>query len=182
MNLAALRKRIDRVDAELVRLLNERTRIAADIGRVKHVNGDAVYAPARERDVLAKVAARNRGPLPSAAIEAIYREIMSAALAMEGRLVVGVVKADAGAMLAAREHFGGSVTRRGYPSAPALIRAVKERRVSLAVVSSQELRRARTGATAAWFKAGLLLVCARVRRTGGYGVVAAAPISRGSRA
>jgi len=174
MNLAQLRRKIDRLDAELVRLLNERTRIALEIGRVKHANGHAVYAPAREREVLARVIARSRGPLVPASLEAVYREIMSAALAMEGRLVVGVVKTDGGAMLAAREHFGGSVGRRRYASAVALLRAVMAGRLPLALVSATDLRRARNGAAGPWFGSGRLRVCARVRRAGSYCVVEAA--------
>jgi chorismate mutase/prephenate dehydratase len=174
MNLAQLRRKIDRLDAELVRLLNERTRIALEIGRVKHANGHAVYAPAREREVLARVTARSRGPLAPAALEAVYREIMSAALAMEGRLVVGVVKGDGGAMLAAREHFGGSVGRRRYASVAALLRAVQAGRLPLALISGADLRRARAGLAGAWFAAGRLAVCARVRRAGNYCVVEAA--------
>ena len=52
MNLDELRKRIDAMDADLVRLLNERTEIALEIGKLKRSRGEEVYVPAREKEVL----------------------------------------------------------------------------------------------------------------------------------
>ena len=81
--LAGPRKRIDEIDAEVVRLINERAEMAAEIGRVKRASGDATYAPARERAVLDKVVKANSGPLPDATILAIYRELMSGSFVLE---------------------------------------------------------------------------------------------------
>ncbi|MFH0910416.1 MAG: prephenate dehydratase [Planctomycetota bacterium] len=84
MNLKELRAEIDRCDAEIVRLINARARVAQEIGRLKAENGEAVYAPHREQEVYRKVTALNQGPFPEAGIHAIYREIMSGTLALEG--------------------------------------------------------------------------------------------------
>ncbi len=164
MNLPSLRKSIDRLDAQLVRLLNERTRIAREIGRVKHANGDAVYAPEREQDVLARVVAHSGGPLQPAALQSIYREIMSAALAMECQLVVGVAQDSRGeTAVAARGHFGGSVTYRHFASAAALLQAARTGRVDLAFLPGDEVMRAVAGPLARAFAAGQLAVCASVK-------------------
>ncbi|MGA0333306.1 MAG: chorismate mutase, partial [Kiritimatiellia bacterium] len=77
------RQRIDSLDKEIVRLLNERIRCAMEIGRLKQEANAPVYVPAREMQVFEKVMALNEGPMSSAHVRAIYREIMSAAISME---------------------------------------------------------------------------------------------------
>ena len=78
-----LRRKIDALDAEIVRLVNQRAECARGIGELKRASGAGAFAPARERAVYEQVLALNRGPLPAEAIKAIYREIMSAMLALE---------------------------------------------------------------------------------------------------
>ena len=82
-SLLQLRSRIDELDAQIVELINERAKHAIQIGAIKARGGLKAYNPSREIQVYRKVAARNRGPLPSAAFNAIYREIMSATIALE---------------------------------------------------------------------------------------------------
>lgn len=62
--LATLRGEIDRLDKELVTILNRRASIATQIGQVKHINGLEVWSAAREDEVLAKVLGASQGPLP----------------------------------------------------------------------------------------------------------------------
>ncbi len=110
MNLNDCRTRIDAIDADLVRLLNERTRMALEIGRIKAREGGEIYVPAREKEVLDRVCELNAGPLPRESMRAIYREIMSAALALERNLKVAYLGPPATfSHQAARSRFGGSV-------------------------------------------------------------------------
>lgn len=110
MNLDTLRGKIDAIDSKLVRLLNERTRHALEIGNLKKKNGKGIYVPAREKAVLARVTAINKGPLPDKALRAIYREIMSAALSLEKNLKVAYMGPPSTfSHQAARSRFGGSV-------------------------------------------------------------------------
>ena len=81
--LEELRGRIDGLDGEIVRLINERARCAARIGELKRAQGAAVFVPAREKAVYDRVLGLNKGPLPGPALKAIYREIMSGLLALE---------------------------------------------------------------------------------------------------
>lgn len=74
--LSVLRAEIDRIDNELVRLLNERARVVVEVGARKKAEGGPIYAPIRERAVLQKVLALNSGPLLNASLESIWREIM----------------------------------------------------------------------------------------------------------
>ena len=88
MHVAELRKKIDALDRRLVDLLNTRARVAVQIGQLKQARKSNVYVPAREKAVVAHVRRKNQGPLSNEALSAIYREIMSASLALERRLPV----------------------------------------------------------------------------------------------
>lgn len=110
MSLEAIRSKIDVIDTKLVKLLNARTRLALDIGKLKQKNGKGIYAPAREKAVLARVAMMNKGPLTSKSLRAIYREVMSAALSLEKNLKVAYMGPPSTfSHQAARSRFGGSV-------------------------------------------------------------------------
>lgn len=110
MSLDTIRKKIDSVDAKLVTLLNERTRYALEIGKLKKKDGKSVYVPAREKQVLSRVCKLNNGPLGDKSVRAIYREIMSAALALEKNLKVAYMGPPSTfSHQAARSRFGGSV-------------------------------------------------------------------------
>jgi chorismate mutase len=85
-----LRHDIDRVDEVLVRLLNERARVACEIGRIKKELGIEVYQPEREKLVLAHVRGiAAEGPLGADAIARLFERIIDEARRLERRLVHG---------------------------------------------------------------------------------------------
>src|SRR5438552_11737474 len=89
-SVQSYRKEIDKIDDEIIRLLNERARHVIEIGKLKkaqdsHAN---LHTPAREAEVLDRICKNNPGPFPSDALRAVYREIMSGSLALEGPLKV----------------------------------------------------------------------------------------------
>ncbi|MBI2870775.1 MAG: prephenate dehydratase [Candidatus Omnitrophica bacterium] len=105
-----LRRRIDRLDHRILDLLNQRTRLAITIGRLKRQHGLGVYVPHRETTVLRKLLGSNRGPLKPRAVEAIFREIMSGSLAVEKELTIAYLGPEATfTHLAAMKKFGDSV-------------------------------------------------------------------------
>ena len=83
--LKNIRARIDVLDDRIVDLLGERAALAQDIG---HAKSGAKYRPEREAEVLRRVKARNRGPLPAPALTRLYTEIMSACRALEDGITV----------------------------------------------------------------------------------------------
>ncbi len=89
MTLEPLRERIDQIDHELVKLLNERAQVVIKIGKVKNKTGGQIYAPDREKQVLEKIKAVNEGPLPDRTLFAIWRELMSGSFALERPLRIG---------------------------------------------------------------------------------------------
>jgi chorismate mutase-like protein len=83
-----LRNDIDRVDEVLVRLLNERARVACEIGRIKKELGIEVYQPEREKQVLAHVRSiAAEGPLGADAIARLFERIIDEARRLERRLI-----------------------------------------------------------------------------------------------
>jgi len=111
MSLDKLRKQIDQLDAKLVELLNERVNVALEIGKTKKEQGGEIYVPSREKAVFEKISDLNQeGPLPDKSARAIYREIMSAALALESNLRICYLGPPATfTHQAARSKFGASV-------------------------------------------------------------------------
>lgn len=74
--LAECRRRIDHVDRRLVALLNERTEIVEEIGRIKRSAQMAIYEPKREDEVFANAQASNAGPLPPDAVKRIFERLL----------------------------------------------------------------------------------------------------------
>ena len=88
--LDELRADIDRVDEVLVRLLNERARVACEIGRVKKEQGVELYQPDREKQVLAHVRSiASEGPLGADAIARLFERIIDEARRLERRMIHG---------------------------------------------------------------------------------------------
>ncbi|MGB2624481.1 MAG: chorismate mutase [Candidatus Acidiferrum sp.] len=83
MNLADWRRRIDEIDKKLVDLLNERSRCALEIGKLKQAANLPLYQPDRENEVLANAERANPGPLTDAAIRRLFERIIDEARAAE---------------------------------------------------------------------------------------------------
>jgi chorismate mutase/prephenate dehydratase len=110
LNLPEHRKAIDQLDAQIVRLLNERTRHVLAIGEIKLKAGEEIYAPHRERTVFERVCGHNAGPITNEQLRSIYREIMSSALALEKTMIIAYFGPEATfTHQAAIQKFGSSL-------------------------------------------------------------------------
>ncbi len=83
MNIEDWRRRIDEIDRRLVELLNERSRCAIEIGRLKQAGRLPLYQPDREREVLTAAEAANGGPLSDQAIRRLFERIIDEARTVE---------------------------------------------------------------------------------------------------
>jgi chorismate mutase len=83
MSLADWRRRIDEIDKKLVKLLNERSQCALEIGKLKQAANIPLYQPDRENEVLANAESNNSGPLTDAAIRRLFERIIDEARAAE---------------------------------------------------------------------------------------------------
>src|SRR5258706_243184 len=110
MNIPEHRKAIDKLDNQIVKLLNERTKHILAIGEIKLKAGEEIYAPHRERAVLQRICRQNPGPITSESLRAIYREIMSSALSLEKSMTVAYLGPEATfTHQAAIRRFGSSL-------------------------------------------------------------------------
>jgi chorismate mutase / prephenate dehydratase len=95
MEIDSIRKKIDEIDKKIVGLLNKRTLRILEIGKYKNEFKKSIYAPAREKEIFNKISQNNEGPLSRQALNAIYREIMSASLALEKPLCIAFLGPNA---------------------------------------------------------------------------------------
>jgi chorismate mutase/prephenate dehydratase len=132
MDLAALRAAIDALDAELLVKLNERAALARKVGSLKV--GQA-YRPEREAEVLLRIKELNQGPLPDEVAARIFREIMSACLALERPITVAFLGPQGTfSELAAKKHFGEGAVLVPQTSIDEVYRAVESNACDFGVV------------------------------------------------
>ncbi len=127
--LTQVRNRIDQLDEEIQLLINERAKCAQSVAEVKQRAGDSdanFYRPEREAQVLRKVMERNQGPLPGEEMARLFREIMSACLALEQPMRIAFL-GPAGTYThdAALKQFGHSVTAVPHATIDAVFRDVE---------------------------------------------------------
>ncbi|KAJ3018006.1 UNVERIFIED_CONTAM: hypothetical protein HDU68_011373 [Siphonaria sp. JEL0065] len=153
MDLNVLRTKIDSLDTQLVELLNERAQVSINIGLAKgsaaatastsdeaeskkrKLTQDHIHQPARELKVYERVKKLNHGPLKDGAIEAIYREIMSASISLQRQITVAFL-GPRGSYTAqvASNRFGDSVAYSDMPTIGDVIKAVLAKTVTYGVV------------------------------------------------
>ena len=135
MSLKQLRKKIDVIDKKITELLNARAGLSLDIAGLKKKVGGAIYVPEREREVLNRVTRMSKGPVKPKAMEAIYREIMSASLSLEKPLKIAYLGPEATfTQLAAIKRFGSQVQYVSCDSIAGVFSAVSKDNADYGVV------------------------------------------------
>jgi chorismate mutase-like protein len=86
MEISDWRKKIDALDRDLVKLLNERARCAVEIGRIKRLNGLPIQEPNREQEVIQQAFDANQGPLTDQAVQRIFERIVEEGRDLQKRL------------------------------------------------------------------------------------------------
>ena len=162
--LEQLRERIDALDAELLRLLNERARCAVEVATVKRrQGGQAFYRPEREAGILRQVREQNTGPLPGDAVVRLFREVMSECLALEEPLVVAFLGPEGTFTdLATRKHFGQAATLQPLVSIDSVFREVESGRAHFGVVPIENSTEGVVTHTVDCFLESPLLICGEV--------------------
>jgi chorismate mutase len=94
-----LRQRVDRIDLKMLQLLQQRTKLSGQIGKMKRRHGAVIYVPERERELVARLTRLGKSHLSARAIAALYREILSSSRAAQGQPPIGLLQASATAIL-----------------------------------------------------------------------------------
>lgn len=133
--LVHLRAEIDRIDKELVALLNRRSEISLQIGQVKQQQGMEIWSPAREDEVIAKALQTSRGPLPPETLRLIFRELLSGSRSLQRTLRVACLGPKYSySHLASVAKFGAAVEHVPVGSIAAVFEEVNRRHVQFGLV------------------------------------------------
>lgn len=135
--LEQLRKRIDALDERIQTLLNERAALASQVAECKRdLEAETMfYRPEREAEVLRQVRERNSGPMPDDDMVRLFREIMSACLALEQPLAIAYLGPEGTyTQEAALKQFGHAVTLKPLAAIDEIFREVEARGADFGVV------------------------------------------------
>lgn len=163
--LDALRERIDAIDVQIQALLSERAACAQQVAEVKREHGDEAefYRPEREAEVLQLVRERNLGPLPDDEVVRLFREIMSACLALQQPLHIAYLgPAGTYTQEAALKHFGHSVSLRALGSIDEIFRDVEADSSDFGVVPVENSTEGAVNHTLDMFMRSPLKICGDV--------------------
>ena len=163
MNLDDIRKHIDEIDGQLLDLLSDRADLVHQVGEVKKRDGLQIYAPEREEALLRRLIERNKGRLPEKSIRAIYREIMSAALALEDDLKIAYLGPEGTwTHQAAIKKFGHSVAYSSQPNFAEVFDQVTRRQADYGVVPIENSTEGAVSHTLDLFVDSPLQICAQI--------------------
>jgi len=184
--LASLRSQIDAIDDEILERLNARARVARQIGELKNdAAGDAgkiaIYRPEREAQVLRRLKAANPGPLSGEAVARLFREVMSACLALEKPLSIACLGPHGTfSEAAAIKQFGHAASVNPHATIDDVFRAVESAADDYGVVPVENSTEGAVGRTLDLMTGTSLSVCGEVvlrvqqhlmRHPGGSGAV-----------
>lgn len=134
-NLQQLRDQIDKIDDQILDLLNARAGVVLDVGKAKAGESREFYVPSRERAIFERLQARNPGPFPNESLCRVFREIISASLSLELPMKVAFLGPQSTfTHVAAMEQFGLSAQLVAQKSIPSVFEEVERGRAHYGVV------------------------------------------------
>ncbi len=130
-----LRRQIDDIDDRILDLLNRRAEVVVAVGKAKTGSQQQFYVPSREQEIYRRLAERNAGPFPTEAIRRVFREVISASLALEHPMKVAFLGPQATfTHVAAMQQFGFSAQLLPQKSIAVVFDEVLRGRVQYGVV------------------------------------------------
>jgi chorismate mutase/prephenate dehydratase len=165
--LESVRARIDAIDADLQRLLNERAACALTVARIKHAEpGDqppVFYRPEREAQILTRIKRDNQGPLSDDDLARLFREIISCCLNLEQPLTIAYLgPAGTYTEAAALKQFGHFASTRALDSIDEVFREVESEGAHYGVVPVENSTEGMVNHTLDCFMDSGVLICAEV--------------------
>ncbi len=163
-DIKSLRHKIDALDEKIQALINERARLALAIAETKQQEGsNNFYRPEREAEVLRNVMARHQGPLPEETVARLFREIMSACLALESRLRIAFLGPEGTfTQEAALKHFGHAVATAPLAAIDEVFREVESGNAHFGVVPVENSTEGVINHTLDMFMTTPLKICGEV--------------------
>jgi len=163
LDLDELRKNIDILDEEILKLLNQRAEIVKKVGELKAQNKASTFVPHREQTVIDRLIRMNKGPFPNSGLSVVYREIMSACRSLEKTISVVFLGPEATfTHIAAIKHFGSSVNFKPMRSEADVFREVETKRADYGVLAIENSTEGAVNATLDAFVKSNLKVCSEI--------------------
>jgi chorismate mutase len=135
-----LRQKVDRTDLKMLQLLQQRTKLIGEIGRMKRRHRAVIYVPERERELVARLVRLSKGKLSSRVVSAVYREILSGSRAAQGQPPIGLLEENSGGVLSAAQRAFGACDRfTARKTWPELAKGLRNRTLSFALVTGRDL-------------------------------------------
>ncbi len=162
--LPMLRDEIDSIDDQILELLNKRAGFVLEVGRIKEKKGKKLFhVPEREEAIYKRLTEKNTGPFPESAIRPVYREIISASLAMEKPLKIACLGPEATfCHVASIEHFGRAANFIPTRDVPDIFDEVERGRADYGVVPIENSTEGVVNLTLDMFIDSSLQICAEV--------------------
>jgi chorismate mutase/prephenate dehydratase len=161
--IAEIRQRIDRIDSEVLRLLNRRAELVLEVGRLKAEQNLDFHVPQREEEIYVRLGAENTGPFPAQAVRPVFREVISACLSLEHPLRVAYLGPRATfSHLAAMERFGLSAQLLSMRSIAEVFTEVEKGNADFGVVPVENSTEGVVSHTLDMFVDSSLLICGEV--------------------
>jgi len=163
MRIDDLRKRIDEIDSQILKLLNRRAELVIDVGRLKADQNMEFHVPQREEEIYARLTGENTGPFPPQAVRPVFREVISACLSLEHPLRVAYLGPRATfSHLAAMERFGLSAQFLAVRSIGEVFAEVEKGNADYGVVPVENSTEGIVSHTLDRFVDSSLLICGEV--------------------
>ncbi len=164
-DLKKFRTQIDKLDQQILDLMNKRASLSVQIGKLKNDSGGVVFSPSREEEVLNNLLKDNEGPLLPITIRSVYRELFSASRSLQRVLKIAFLGPEYSfSHLAALKQFGHSVELMGVGSISAIFEEVSRRHVDYGVVPLENSTDGRIADTLDMFvQMPELKICSEVR-------------------
>jgi len=147
--LTFYRDEIDKIDEEILHLVNRRIAAAKVIGKIKStLSQPAFYRPEREAQLLRRLIELNDGPIDNFSVESLFREIMSVTRGIEAELSVSVLgPSGTFTELAAKRHFGSSIEIVPLATIDEIFRSTESKNTDYAVVPVENSTEGRVSST-----------------------------------
>ena len=164
-SLNAFRHQIDKLDQQILKLVNDRAKLAVEIGKVKQDQASNIFAPAREEEVMQNVLGSNHGPLDEVTVRAIYREIMSGSRALQRMVKMAYLGGEYSySHLAVLERFGQAFESLRVNSIAAVFEEVNRKHADYGVVPLENSTDGRVADTLEMFiRLPQIKICSEIR-------------------
>ena len=158
-----LRRSIDAIDEQILKLLNQRADLAVAIGKEKSKRKAPFHVPEREREIYERLERLNEGPFPPESLRSVFREILSATLSLEEPLTVAYLGPRATfTHQACLEQFGLSARHLPFNSIQEVFEEVERDRVQYGIIPIENSIEGVVNHTLDMFVDSNLLICGEV--------------------